>query len=154
MLSALDQFIPYDENYWDYGQVYDGLLASVPTTKQIGYRARFIVINGKITLIPEPEFHALAMMLMIMRGWNKYPTFTFNYVDINIMEQIIREHIGDTWSSHWSPSASIRKLAERGVLTFKRESVAGRKNTFNYVVTFNGQISISDHGMLCIGENK
>ncbi|HCO7613978.1 TPA: hypothetical protein OB631_004979 [Escherichia coli] len=150
-ITAFDRFAVTPDGGYVPENVFDGLLKTVPSTTQIGYKARFVKIHGQIVLIPEPEFLALVHLLDVMYRWQGFPKFTFNYLDMNIIENMIREQIGGTWSSHWSPSASIRKLAKRGVLSFKRESVTGRKNTFNYIVTINGSVDISDDGILCIG---
>lgn len=150
-ITAFDRFAVTNGEYTpEY--VFDGLMDTVPSTTQIGYKARFVKIHGQIVLIPEPEFIALIVMLDVMYRWQGFPKFTFNCMDMTAIEGIIREQIGGTWSQHWSPSASIRKLAKRGALTFERHTVPGYNNKFNYTVTIKGSVSISDDGILCIGD--
>ncbi|MCV5766886.1 hypothetical protein OFN22_25510, partial [Escherichia coli] len=140
-IPAFDRFAITADGEYVPENVFDGLLETVPSTTQIGYKARFVKIHGQIVLIPEPEYLALIHMLDVMYSWQGFPKFTFNCADMDAIEQLIRERIGGTWSAHWRPSASIRKLAERGALTFERHTVPGYNNKFNYTVTINGSVS-------------
>ncbi|EIG5522581.1 hypothetical protein E7V14_005354 [Escherichia coli] len=151
-IPAFDRFACTAAGEYVPENIFDGLLETVPSTNQIGYKARFVKIKGQIVLIPEPEFLALIHLLDVMYRWEGFPKFTFNYADMHIIENMIREQLGGTWSQHWSPSASIRKLAKRGVLTFERHTVPGYNNKFNYTVTIKGSVGISDDGILCIGD--
>lgn len=131
--------------------IFEWLMDTVPTSSQFSYKSRFISIRGKIVLIPEPEFMALAHVLGVMFERIQFAACVLTPSDMSAIEEDIRDRIGGTWSSHWSPSASVRKLAKRGVLTFERHTVPGCKNVFEYIVTLNGPVSISEHGILCIG---
>ncbi|EME9475992.1 hypothetical protein V1L91_004813, partial [Salmonella enterica subsp. enterica serovar Infantis] len=58
-----NQMIPVDHFTDD---IFEWLMDTVPTASQFSYKSRFISIRGKIVLIPEPEFMALAYVLGVM----------------------------------------------------------------------------------------
>ncbi|MCV5348442.1 hypothetical protein OFM93_25460 [Escherichia coli] len=62
-IPAFDRFAITADGEYVPENVFDGLLETVPSTTQIGYKARFVKIHGQIVLITEPEYLALINML-------------------------------------------------------------------------------------------
>lgn len=131
--------------------MFDHLMETVPSTKQIGFKARFVRFNGQIIMIPEAEFMALAHVLAVMWHKSEFTACVFDIRSFIPVEDRLREMNGGKLSEHLYPTQSIRKLAKRGILTWSRHTVAGQRHIFEYVVTLNGNVSLSDCGILCIG---
>ena len=132
--------------------VYEYLMDNVAITTQIGYKARFIRFNGKIMMIPEYEFMTLAYVLGFMFKRMQFDNCVFELGSLTPIEYRIRDLNNGKISEHHLPAALLRKLAKRGILTFSRHTEPGKRNVFADVVSMNGSVSISDHGILCIGE--